>query len=212
MSCQRHIKGETIMKSTTLLLGASAVVLSVAAANATELKPFVGIGMGIQGVVYDNVIEDNPDSYAPKDFIAFGIEGGARFGDYNKIYNGGFSVNIDTTDTEKESKKFTNEQVAKIKTTSMTATYDNYIRISGDKAKRIDLVLGAGLGAMNYHYEKDNIDDTIWSTAFAFKTGLDFELTKSLTLSATVRWLLPTREHYGIAASYIAGGAIKYSF
>lgn len=203
------------MKSNMLFMGASAIVLSMAGANAMEYRPFVGATVGIQGVIYDDAIEDNSVFYLPKDFITFGVEGGARFGAYDKIYNGGFSVNIDTSDSEKASYKFTNEAYAKIKTTALTATYDNFIRISGDKAKRIDLVLGAGVGAMNYHFDYQTTtadDETRWSTALAFKAGLDFELTKNLTLSATMRWLVPTREHYDIATSYIAGGAIKYTF
>jgi len=204
------------MKSNILLMGAAALLVSAAAANATEYRPFVGVGMGIQGLIYDDAFEDGiSGSYLPKDFVAFGIEGGARFGSYKSIYNGGFSVNIDTTDTEKVNDKFTNETYAKIKTTALTATYDNFIRISGDKAKRIDLVLGAGMGAMNYHWDSQVVgidDQTAWSTTFAFKAGLDFELSKNLTLSATMRWLVPTREHYNIATSYIAGGAIKYMF
>lgn len=203
------------MNLRTLLFGTSALALSVAGANAVEYRPFVGAAMGIQGLIYDNAIEDNAPYYLPKDFVAFGIEGGARFGSYDDIYNSGFSVNIDTTDTEKVTDKFTNETYEKIKTTALTATYDNFFRISGDKAKRIDFVFGAGLGAMNYHLDSEvaNTDDeTRWSTELAFKAGLDFELNKNLTLSANVRFFVPTREHYDIAASYIAGGAIKYMF
>ena len=203
------------MKSKILLMGASAIMLSAAGASATEYRPFVGVAMGIQGLIYDDAIEDNANYYLPKDFVTFGIEGGARFGSYDKIYNGGFSVNIDTSDSEKVTDKFTNEEYAKIKTTALTATYDNFIRISGDKAKRIDLVLGAGMGAMNYHLDSQTAargDETAWSTEFAFKAGLDFELSKNLTLSATMRWFVPTREHYNVATTYIAGGAIKYAF
>ena len=203
------------MKSKILLMGASAIMLSAAGASATEYRPFVGVAMGIQGLIYDDAIEDNAIYYLPKDFVTFGIEGGARFGSYDKIYNGGFSVNIDTSDSEKVTNKFTNEEYAKIKTTALTATYDNFIRISGDKAKRIDLVLGAGMGAMNYHLDSQTAtrgDETAWSTEFAFKAGLDFELSKNLTLSATMRWFVPTREHYNVATTYIAGGAIKYAF
>lgn len=212
---QRHVTRRIIMKSKILLVGTSALIASVAGASAMEYKPFVGVGMGIQGMIYDDAIEDNAEYYLPKDFVAFGIEGGARFGSYNKIYNGGFSINVDTSDSEKMTYKFTDEVYAKIKTTALTATYDNFFRISGDKIKRIDLVLGAGTGAMNYHLDSQTAkrdDETSWSTVLAFKAGLDFELTKNLTLSATMRWLVPTREHYNVASSYIAGGAIKYMF
>ena len=196
-------------------MGVSALMVSVAGASATEYKPFVGLTMGIQGVFYDGGMKD-AEIDLPKDFIAFGIETGTRFGSYNKIYNGGVSVNIDTTNTEKITNKFSNVEYAKIKTTTLSATYDNYLRLSGDKAKRIDFVLGAGLGAMNYHIDDvDPVesDKTVWSTSLAFKAGLDFELTKNITLSANMRVFVPTRDkHYGVETSYIAGGAIKYVF
>ena len=203
------------MKSKLLLIGTTALVASVSGANAMEYRPFVGVAMGIRGIIYDDAIEDSAVYYLPKDFVTFGIEGGMRFGSYDKIYNGGLAINIDTSNSENVSDKFSDQTYAKIKTTALTATYDNFIRISGDKAKRIDLVLGAGLGAMNYHFDSQLVghdDETAWSTELAFKAGLDFELTKNLTLSATMRWFVPTREHYNVAATYIAGGAIKYVF
>ena len=202
------------MKSNILLFGTGAMVLSIAGANAAEIKPFVGLAMGIQGLYYDNTFED-AGYYLPKDFVSFGFEGGARFGSYNSIYNGGFSVNIDTSDTEKVTAKFTDSTLAKIKTTEITASYDNYFRISGDKMKRIDLVLGGGLGAMNYHMDSETAgydDETQWSTVLTFKAGLDFELTKNLTLSANGRLFVPTRDGYNAEMEYIAGGAIKYLF
>lgn len=202
------------MKSNTLLLGMSAVMLSVAGANAMEYRPFVGLTMGIQGVYYDDGMKD-AEIDLPKDFIAFGIEAGTRFGSYNKIYNGGLTFNVDTTGSEKITGKFDNIEYAKIKSTTLSATYDNYIRLSGDKMKRIDLVLGAGLGTMNYHIDdKDptESDETRWSTSLAFKAGLDFELTKNISLEAMVRVFVPTRGQYGLETSYIAGGAIKYVF
>lgn len=202
------------MKSNILLVGMSAIMATSAGANALEYRPFVGVTMGIQGAYYDNAVKSH-DIDLPKDFIAFGIEGGTRFGSYNDIYNGGLTLNIDTTGTEKITEKLTDVQQGKIKTTTLTTTYDNYIRLSGDKIKRIDLVLGAGVGAMNYHFDDNNPlakDETVWSTSLAFKAGLDFELTKNVTLSATMRVFVPTRGHYAIETSYLAGGAIKYVF
>jgi len=202
------------MKSNMLLMGMSAVMLSVAGANAMEYRPFVGLTMGIQGMYYDGGMK-NPGIDLPKDFIAFGIVAGSRFGSYDKIYNGGLTFNVDTTGTEKITGTFNNQEYAKIKTTNLSATYDNYIRLSGNKMKRIDLVLGTGLGAMNYHIDDNDpleSDETRWSTSVAFKAGLDFELTKNISLAATMRVFLPTRGQYGIETSYIAGGAIKYVF
>ena len=207
------------MKSKIMLFGMSALLASGAGANAAALQPFVGLTMGLQGLFYDHAFEDAVNSGKkkdlPKDFISFGIEAGTRFGGYSHIYNGGLSFNIDTTATERIRDTFTNDEFAKIKSTTTSATYDNYIRISGDKMKRIDLVLGAGMGATNYHLDIKDLsgsDETRWSTVLAFKAGLEFELTQSLTLAANMRVFVPTREHYAIETSYIAGGAIKYMF
>ncbi len=203
------------MKSNTLLMGMSALLLSVTGANAAVFKPFVGLTSGIQGVIYDDAFEDGAAGVdLPKDFLAIGLETGARFGSYSSIYNGGFTLGADTSTKEDVEDKFTNAKYAKIKTSEFTATYDNYIRLSGDKIKRIDLVLGGGMGVMNYHIDDltGDPDETIWSTAMVFKAGVDFELTKHLTLSATTRVFVPTREHYAVASHYIAGGAVKYVF
>ena len=202
------------MKSNMLLMGMSALLVSVAGANAMEYRPFVGLAMGIQGLNYEEAFKE-PEIDLPHDFIAFGFEAGTRFGSYDQIYNGGLSFHIDTTDSEKIRETFTNKELAKIKSTTLSATYDNYIRISGDKMKRIDLVLGAGIGTMNYHVDVVDAtedDETRWSTTLALKAGLDFALTKNITLSANMRLFVPTREHYMMETSYIAGGAIKYVF
>lgn len=200
------------MKSKTLLMGASALILSVAGANATEYKPFVGVTMGIQTVNYDF---DKHGIDFPHDFISFGLEAGSRFGSYDEIYNGGFTLSVDTSTKEKIKDSYSDVTYAKIKSTALTATYDNYLRLSGDKIKRIDLVLGAGMGAMNVSIDgkyKAVSDEMSWSTTFVLKAGMDFELTKHITLSATGRVLLPVRDDYYAKVSYIAGGAIKYVF
>ena len=207
------------MKTNLFLTGLGAILLSVTGANAMEYRPFVGATMGVSDINFSKGTDDfariNQLDF-PTDFFAFGIEGGTRFGGYNDIYNGGVSLNIDMTDSQKIRKKFADTSVAKINTFEMSATYDNYIRISGDKTSRIDFVLGAGMGVMDYNIDyKHTItkdDETIYSTMFAFKTGLDFELTKNITLSAQARMFVPTRGHYKIDAQYIFGGAVKYMF
>lgn len=203
------------MKSKTLLIGMSALLVSGAGANAMEYKPFVGLTSGIQGVIYSDDFEDQAKGIdLPKDFLAIGLETGARFGSHQSIYNGGFTISADTSTKQSAEHKISDDTVAHIKTTEFAATYDNYIRVSGDKIKRIDLVLGGGLGAMNYHIDDvaSGKDETVWSTAFVFKIGADFELTKHLTLSATTRIFVPTRDDYAAESEYIAGGAVKYVF
>ena len=205
------------MKTNLFLSSIGAILLSVAGANAVEYRPFVGATMGVSGLHYSSETENafaNAD--LPSDFFSFGIEGGVRFGGYNEIYNGGVTLNIDMTDSQKVRDKFTNEKYADLKTFAMSATYDNYLRLSGDKTSRIDLVLGAGVGTMNYDIDFTTAtglkDTTTYSPMFAFKAALDFELTKSITLSAQTRLFVPTRSHYAVDTQYIVGGAVKYMF
>ncbi|MBQ7409263.1 MAG: hypothetical protein IJV03_01725 [Alphaproteobacteria bacterium] len=200
------------MTSKIFLTGIATVLATAMGANATTIRPFAGATMGLQGVYYNSGL-DASELDSPKDFITFGLEAGARFGEYNKIYNYGFSVNYDNSSREKIKDKFSDVTRAKINTNVFSATFDNYMRLSGDKMKRIDLVLGAGLGMIEYNADWTGAsDDTRWSSLVELKAGLDFELTHNITLSAQTRLFVPMRDAYGIKASYIAGGAVKYVF
>jgi hypothetical protein len=208
------------MKTKIVLTSVSALLLSVAGANALEFRPFIGATIGLNELVYSDAMDDYArasqiDLPEDLDFVAFGLEAGIRFGAHNQIYNGGFTLAVDTTSTSDVEEKFTDRKVADLSSSYFTATYDNYIRLSGDKLKRIDLIVGVGAGSMEYKMEyKDSglSDDTIYSPIAVMKIGADFEVTKSLTLSATTRIFIPTRSHYDIETSYIFGGAVKYLF
>ena len=204
------------MKSNIMLTSVAALLVSAAAANAMEYRPFVGATMGLQGAVYSDSVKDLERSAGidfPTDFFVFGIESGVRAGGYNQIYNGGLTLSATKTTYSKVQEKFTDARVASADMFNIAATYDSYIRISGDKTSRIDLVLGAGLGMMAYHYDPVVGDsETRWSFAPEFKAGMDFELTHNVTLSATARAIIPTRSHYEADMSYIVGGAVKYIF
>ena len=204
------------MKSQIMLSGIAALLVSVAGANALEYRPFVGATMGLQGSVYSGVAKDLERTAGidlPTDFFAFGIEGGVRAGGYNQIYNGGLTLNATKTTYSDAEDKLTHARDARIDMFNIGVTYDNFVRISGDKEARIDLVLGAGLGTMAYHV-KPNIGDseTKWSIAPELKAGLDFELTHNITLSVLGSATIPTRSHYYIDMSYVVGGAVKYMF
>ena len=207
------------MKSKIMLLGIPAVLATVSSANATTFRPFVGATMGLQGVMYSNDAKDAERAYdfdLPTSLFTFGFEGGFRFGEYNKIYNGGVSLNLDMSTESDIKAKFSDVKKAELTTNVFSATYDNYIRISGDKANRIDLVLGAGFGSMSYKID-NSIDPVLKNTTehsgvFALKAGLDFELSKNFTLSAMTRMFVPTKGHYAADTTYIVGGAVKYVF
>ena len=199
-----------------MLTSVAALLVSVAGANAMEYRPFVGATMGLQGAVYSNDAKDMERAMhidMPTDFFVFGIESGVRAGGYNQIYNGGLTLSATKSTYSKVQDKYTDDRVASADMFNISASYDNYIRISGDKASRIDLVLGAGLGMMAYHIDPVGADSsTKWSFAPELKAGMDFELTHNVTLSATARAIIPTRSGYEMDMSYIVGGAVKYIF
>ena len=204
------------MKSNILLTSMTVLLASVASANALEYRPFVGVNMGLQGAVYSNHAKDFERFHhvdLPTDFFAFGIDAGVRAGAYDEIYNGGITLTATKTTYSKVKQKYTEARVADIDSFNIAATYDNFIRISGDKESRIDLVLGIGAGMMAYHVDGiRSTSNTEWSFAPEFKAGLDFELTKHFTLSANARAIVPLRDSYDTDMSYIVGGGVKYMF
>lgn len=209
-------KGEKHMKTNFVLTSAAAVLLSVAGADALEFRPFVGATMGLEGALYSGsakTMERTNRIDLPTDFFAFGIETGVRAGDYNDIYNGGITVSATKSTYSSVQEKYADHRIASSDLFNISATYDNFIRISGDKENRIDLVLGAGVGTMAYHIDPVGASsETKWSFAPELKAGMDFELTKNFTLSANIRALMPTRPHYEFDVTYIVGGGVKYMF
>ena len=203
------------MKSKIILTSAAALLVSFGA-NALEYKPFVGATMGLQGAMYSASAENLERTAAidfPTDFFIFGLNTGVRAGSYFDIYNGGVTLSATKSTYSKAQKKFVDERAASADTFNVSMTYDNYLRISGDKESRIDVVLGAGFGAMAYHIDVANGgSQTKWSFAPELKAGLEFELAEHVILSADFRMFLPTRPHYEMDTSYIVGGGVKYIF
>lgn len=204
------------MKSNIALTSIAALLMSVAGANALDYRPFAGLTLGMQGSLYSDDAKDKEHDLAidfPADFFVFGIDAGVRAGSYFDLYNGGLSINVTKSTYSNVNKKYVEKRAASADLFNASLTYDNYIRISGDKANRIDFVFGAGLGVMAYHIDSvDNGSHTKWSFAPELKAGLDFELTESVTLGAHFRTILPTRSHYETSMSYIVGGEVKYLF
>lgn len=204
------------MKSKIVLTSAAALLASVAGANAWEYKPFVGAMIGMQGTVYSETakeIERVGQFDYPSDFFVFGLETGVRIGSYFDIYNGGVTLSATKSTYSNAKQKYVEERYSSIDNFNISMTYDNYIRISGDKDNRIDLVIGAGFGTMATHAAIAGFESqTRWSFAPELKLGLDFELAEHVILSANFRSIFPTRPHYEEDVSYIVGGGVKYIF
>lgn len=225
------------MKSKILLSGlAAALVVSGANAAqyrpvkmsyASQIRPFVGLSIGMQTTDWARQVDKDAKLigiYLPEDFVSFGAEAGFRFGNYHEIYNGGTTINFDISMPDNIETTISHIRIAEVNTMTISGTYDNYIRLSGDKLKRIDLVLGAGVGAMNERTKWDHVgtmaafdgdipaDDNDWAGTFVLKVGFDFEITRNIALSANARGFFPVKSNYDIDANIIFGGTVKYVF
>lgn len=125
-------------------------ILSVPAM--AEVKWFVGGGLGYETPVFSDLVYDLIDDHFYKDnsgALSFNLTGGMRFGEYNKIYNGGVSATFSyMLDLGKLKEDYNNPYYMDVTLDFSTFyfTYDNYIRVSGDSKYRTDFVASIGLG------------------------------------------------------------------
>ena len=147
-----------------------------------DVKWFVGGGLGYASPVFSDLIDDaidadyfNDDSGA----LTFHLMGGMRFGEHDKIYNGGVSANyVYMSDLGHLTDGHNNEYVmdATLDFSTWYISYDNYVRVSGDCQYRTDFIasIGLGLGWMNeslvsgsYHEEYED-DGMLVALKFGF--------------------------------------------
>ena len=137
------------MKKLVLMTG----ILSVLSAPAMAApKWYIGANIGYAAPVLSDDLEDLIDD----DFFAndsgtllTSLTGGMRFGQHDKIYNGGVSLTLsympkilDLTDGD------TNPYYMDVNgdLTALYASYNNYIRISGESKCRTDFIISLGFG------------------------------------------------------------------
>ncbi len=122
-----------------------------------EIKWSIGGGVGYATPIFSDIIDDLIDEDFAEDksgTLSFNITGGMRFGERDKIYNGGVSATYSYMSDLGHLKDGYNNPYymdATLDFSSFYLTYDNYIRLSGDAERRIDLVasLGFGMGWIN---------------------------------------------------------------
>ncbi|MBQ8686772.1 MAG: hypothetical protein IJ517_03355 [Alphaproteobacteria bacterium] len=155
-------------------------ILSVPAM--AEVKWFVGGGLGYETPVFSDLVDDLIDDHFYKDnsgALSFNLTGGMRFGEYNKIYNGGFSATFSyMSDLGKLKEDYNNPYYMDVTLDFSTFyfTYDNYIRVSGDSKYRTDFVasIGLGMGWMSEdlqsgsYYESFEDDGMLFVMKFGF--------------------------------------------
>ncbi len=137
------------MKKIFLTTGLLSVLTAPAMA---EVKWFVGAGLGYAEPVFSDIVEDQIDDDFWDDesgTMSMSLTGGMRFGDREKIYNGGVSATLaymPKLGQLSDGNQNPYYMDAELDFSTLYISYDNYIRISDDAKYRTDFIISVGLG------------------------------------------------------------------
>lgn len=137
------MKKIVMMTSMFAVLGTSAIA---------ETRWFVGGDLGYESPVMSDTLEDLVDEDFLKEnngSVSVSLIGGMRFGDVDKVYNGGVSVKLSYMPdiiSVKDGSELPYYLDGELDFTTLYVSYDNYVRLSGDEKYRTDLVASIGLG------------------------------------------------------------------
>lgn len=203
-------------------------VLTIGKANALETKLFIGGNIALNSVAWSNQVEkelkDN-NLNLPTSFFGLGAEAGIRL-KTDGIYNPGVTLAYDYTfDSASEIKWPANQVFSSLDTgfSAISATFDNYIRFSGESSRRSDVVLGIGLASITERYDirytsyahslglTDNkgSDD---GTFVVFKLGVNFEISDKIDFYTNCRLFTPTKSGGDMDALFNLNAGVKYVF
>ena len=203
-------------------------ILAVESANASDIKLFVGGNIALNSASWDEKVDktfSNMNLSLPDDFFGLGAEAGVRL-KTNGIYNPGVTLAYDYAfDSASDIKYPANNIFSSLDVgfSAISATFDNYIRFSGNSAKRSDIVLGIGLAngteRVNVRYTpvahllgyvdekgKDN------GTFVVLKAGFNFELTKNVDFYANGRFFAPTKSDGDLDGLFNLNAGVRYVF
>ncbi len=168
------------MKKIFLTTGLLSVLVMPAMA---ETKWFVGAGVGYAEPVFsDNVDDLIDDDYLDDNSgtLSLALTAGMRFGEYEKIYNGGVSLtwqNMSGLGELTDGPMSAYALEADLDFMALYLTYDNYIRISGDAKCRTDFIISVGLGqgwvkeTLDDGYARGTYEDDGWGVILKFGFG-----------------------------------------
>lgn len=197
-------------------------------AMAFDVKPFIGGNLSINGVVWDQELKDDiKDTIGemPEFFLGGGVEAGARFAT-NNIYNAGITLAYDyMLNSEVDLKDEMKEYISSMETgfSAISATFDNYIRVSGKKEHRRDIVLGLGLADVT---ERVSLDPTLRGkelgiekddgkddgTAVVFKVGYNHQIAPNADWFVNGRAFVATSSESDFEALFNLSVGLRFVF
>lgn len=216
------------MKKIFMTIPCLAGALTVFSAMAVEVKPFIGGNLAINGVVYSDEVEEIFDDIGvdlPGGFFGLGIEAGVRFLT-DDIYNASVALAYDYAfDSEADVNSVTKDYISSIDTgfSAISATFDNYIRVSGDAKQRQDVVLGIGLGRATERIKMKattlgkanglyNINEDDDGSVVVLKIGYNNQISERADWYLNGRWFIPTVSDSDVEVMFNLGAGIKFVF
>ena len=220
-------KGQIMKKLISFGMGLVSV-LAVEAANASDIKLFVGGNIALNSVSWDEKVEKHfkdGNLKLPENFFGLGAEAGARL-KTNGIYNPGITLAYDYAFDSAADIKYPAKAIISsldVGFSAISGTFDNYIRFSGKSARRSDIVLGIGLANVTERadirytpaghfigYTDRKGDDN--GTFVVLKVGFNFEITDHVDFYANGRWFAPTKSNGDLDALFNLNAGIRYVF
>jgi len=211
----------------SIIIGAISI-LAVNSAMAMEVRPFIGGNLSINGVVWDNELrkEIKEDiGKLPEVFIGVGLEAGARFATTN-IYNAGITLAYDYMfDSETDINNNMKDYISSIDVgfSAISITFDNYIRVSGKKEHRRDIVIGLGVASAtervhfeptsqgkNIGLEEEKTDDD--GTRVVFKVGYNHQIARNADWYVNGRAFVPTSSDDDTDATLNLSTGLRFVF
>lgn len=183
--------------------------------NNTDTRIYIGANLNYNIASYEFEI---PYTKFPEYYFGLGLELGARFGEYNNIWNVGVSISYDYLfDEEMTALGY---KIGTLGFSSIGINFDNYIKILEQDNKRSDFILGIGLSQATIKTSID-FDDYGYDTqykeqdkgnAFILKIGTNMQIDKNFDWYITSKFFIPTEKDTGIHFVTSIQTGIKINF
>lgn len=176
-------------------------MLNITSAFAMDIRPFIGLNIAANAASW----QDEADAAAknlgvdlPTGFYGLGLDAGVVFANDN-IYNAGVALSYDyafDSNADLSVAGKLNFHSVKAGFSALSATFDNYIRVSNSESKRKDIVIGVGIARMEERMEIKptvligwpDIKDKYHENVFVFKFGYNQQLETNLDWYINTRW------------------------
>lgn len=216
------------MKKILIVGSCFAVALTGFSSYSMNIKPFVGGNLAVNGVVWADDVKDPMDAAGidlPTSLFGIGFEAGVKFNREN-MYIPALTVAYDYMfNSEADIDAVTKPNISSFDVgfSAISATFDNYLRVSGNSRHRQDIILGIGLGSATERVTMKttslgkangyaDIDEDENGTIFIFKIGYNYQISNHVDWYLNGRWFFPTESKRDIESLFNMNAGIRFLF